>query len=110
MSKEVIELNDAQFMNEIESSDLPIMVDFWATWCAPCVKMSPVVEELAAEYKGRLKVAKLNMEEGQDTASQFGVMYIPTFIFFKNGKEFKRLSGVVQKRELAKHIEEIVGA
>lgn len=110
MSELVIELSDKQFKAEVESSDIPVMVDFWAGWCGPCKTMAPIVEEAADEYKGRLKFAKLNVDDNQRVASQLGIMSIPTFIFFKNGKELSRFSGVVPKKELARRIEEIIGA
>ena len=105
MSEFVKELTDAQFAEEVESSGLPVMVDFWATWCGPCTMMSPVVEEVAKEYKDKCKFVKLNVEESQAKASQLGVMNIPTFIFFKGGSEVSRFSGAVPKQELIKKVE-----
>jgi thioredoxin 1 len=110
MSEYVKELKDAQFAQEVKSSNVPVMVDFWATWCGPCTMMSPVVEEVAKEYSGKCRFVKLNVEENQSTASQLGVMNIPTFIFFKGGKEVLRFSGAVPKRELVKKVESAIGA
>ena len=110
MSELVIKLTDDKFQEEIESSKVPMMVDFWASWCAPCKMMTPLIDEAAAAYKGKLKIAKINVEEDQATASQLGVMNIPAFIFFKDGKEVLRFTGVVSKRELAKRIEKVIGA
>ncbi len=110
MSELIIELTDEQFEKEIKSSDAPVMVDFWAGWCGPCKMMAPIVNELADDYKGKVKIAKLNVEENQSVASQLGVMTIPTFIFFKDGREVSRLSGVVPKKELTKRLEEMISA
>lgn len=109
MSKFVIELTDDKFKNEVNSSKGAVMVDFWASWCGPCKMMTPIVEEMAEKYSGKIKVAKLNVEDNQGIASQMGVMNIPTFIFFKNGDEVSRFSGAVSKNEMAKRIEEIIG-
>jgi len=110
MSGLVIELSDAQFKKEVESSDIPVMVDFWASWCGPCTMMAPIVEEAAKEYKDKCRFAKVNIEENQSVASDLGIMTIPTFVFFKKGKEISRFSGAVQKRELTKRIEAAIGA
>ena len=79
-------LNEANFSKEVLSSDLPVMVDFWAVWCGPCKVLSPIVEELAAEYEGKYKVGKVNVDENNALAMQYGVMSIPTLKFFKGGK------------------------
>ena len=110
MSGLVIELSDAQFKKEVESSNIPLMVDFWASWCGPCAMMAPVVEEVAKEYKDRCRFAKVNVEENQSVASNVGIMTIPTFVFFKKGKEISRLSGAVGKKELAKRVEAAISA
>ena len=110
MSEFVTELSDAQFKKEVESSSLPVMVDFSANWCAPCKMMEPVIDEVAEEYKDRCKFVKLNVEDNQTVASQLGIMNIPTFVFFKGGKEVSRFSGAVPKQELIKRVETVIGA
>ncbi|MDN5364251.1 MAG: thioredoxin 1 [Eubacteriales bacterium] len=93
MAGNVVELNSTTFNTEISNSQVPVLVDFWAEWCGPCRMIAPVVEELANEYAGRLKVAKLNVDENRNTAIQYGVMSIPTLILFKNGQPVERIVG-----------------
>ncbi|MEA3305539.1 MAG: thioredoxin [Candidatus Omnitrophota bacterium] len=105
--EDVIEITNANFEEEIIQSELPVIIDFWAEWCAPCKMMLPVVGELAKELKGRVKVSKINVDENTKAAVDLSVMNIPTLIFFKDGKEAGRLVGVVSKREALKKIEEL---
>lgn len=84
---------DQNFLDEVLKSDQPVMVDFWATWCGPCVMAGPVVDALADDYKGKIKIGKLDVDTNQDTAQKYGVMSIPTVILFKNGKELARKVG-----------------
>lgn len=104
-----MQVNDDTFKKEILESDLPCLVDFWAEWCGPCRRVGPVVEEIAEEFKGKFKVAKLNIDEGQKVASSFGVMSIPTLMFFKNGQVLEQVVGAVGKAELKAKIEEHLG-
>ena len=88
------------FEQEVLKSDKPVLVDFWATWCGPCRMMGPVVEELAKEYEGSVKVGKLDIDENSDIAGQYGVMSVPTFLVFKNGQVAAKVVGAVPKEEL----------
>jgi thioredoxin 1 len=102
----VLHLNDENFRKEVVESKKPCLVDFWAEWCGPCKRVGPVVDELAVEYKGKFRIAKLNVEEGQRTAQFYGVMSIPTLLFFEDGKVTEQIIGVVGKEELKAKIEE----
>lgn len=100
----VIELSDNNFKSEVLEADQPVLVDFWATWCAPCRMVSPVVEEIAGDYEGRLKVCKLNVDEAPNAASQYGIMSIPTLAVFKNGKEIERIIGALPRSAIEEKI------
>ena len=93
-------LTDANFKAEVLDYKGVVMVDFWATWCGPCRMLGPVVEELAGEYAGKVKIAKLNVDEAPDTSTQFGVSSIPTLIFFKDGKVVSQTVGLQTKSAL----------
>ena len=105
----VVHVSDENFKKEVLESKVPCLVDFWAEWCGPCRRVGPVVEELATEFQGRCKIAKLNVDEGSKTASTYGVMSIPTLMFFKDGKVIEQVVGAVAKQELKTKIEEIIG-
>ncbi len=93
-------VNDNNFEEEVLKSELPVLVDFWAPWCAPCSMVAPVVEEIAEEYEGKLKVCKLNVDEGQKTASEYRIMSIPTLTIFKDGTAVDMIVGAVPKSQL----------
>ncbi len=97
-------LNEQNFVQEVLKADLPVMVDFWAVWCGPCKVLSPLVEELAKEYEGKLKVGKVNVDENNSLASTYGVMSIPTLKFFKGGKVVGELIGAAPKSTLENEI------
>jgi thioredoxin 1 len=99
---EVLQVNDGNFEDEIVKSKLPAMVDFWAPWCGPCRMVSPLVEELARQYDGRFKVAKMNVDENPSTPSRYGIRSIPTLLLFKDGQLVDTIVGAVGKA----HIEE----
>ena len=95
-----INVNDINFEQEVLKSDIPVLVDFWAEWCMPCKMVAPAVEAIAKEYAGRLKVCKLNVDEGPQTSSAYNVTGIPTLALFKNGEIANKVIGVLPKSEL----------
>ena len=101
MGKEVLHVTDDSFPSEVLESEVPVLVDFWAPWCAPCHLVAPIIEELAADYDGRVVMAKLNVDENSDTTGKYGIMSIPTMIIFKNGDEVERMVGTRPKQALA---------
>jgi len=100
MSKNVLELTDGTFRSEIEKTDTPLVIDMWAPWCGPCKMVGPIVEALADEFAGRIRVGKLNVDENQQAATSFGVQAIPTMLFFSGGKEVERIVGAQGKEAL----------
>lgn len=101
----LVHVNDKSFASEVLNSDVPVLVDFWATWCGPCRSISPIVEELAKEFSGRVKVTKLNVDESPAIPTQYGVRGIPTLILFKGGKILDQLVGAHPKARLKALIE-----
>ena len=97
---------DQNFESEVLKAEQPVVVDFWAPWCGPCRVVSPVIEELAKEYKGKVKVGKLNVDENSHMAGHYGVMSIPSVIFFKNGQPVKTMIGAQSKENYKKAIDE----
>lgn len=100
-----IELTDDTFKTEVFEVETPVLVDFWAEWCGPCRMVSPIVEELAEEYEGRLKVCSLDVDAHPRSTSEYGIRSIPTLLLFKEGKVVDQIIGAVPKRELVKHVE-----
>ncbi len=99
-SPNVVTLTDANFEQEVINSSNPVLVDFWAEWCGPCKMIAPLLDELATEYDGRVKVAKVNIDDHQNLAAQFRVSAIPTLLIFKNGQVIDQLVGAKSKRDL----------
>ena len=105
-----MEFNENNFDSEVINSKKPVLVDFWASWCVPCKIMAPIIEGLADDFKGKLKVGKTNVDDNGELATKFSVLNIPTLILFKDGKEAARIIGVNSKEAVARKINDIVGS
>ena len=103
-----VQLGKSNWEEEVLKSDIPVMVDFWAPWCAPCKMVSPIVLELAEEYEGRIKVGQLNTDEESEIAIEYGIMSIPTLMFFKRGEVIDQVIGAVPKEYIVQKIEEVL--
>ena len=104
----IVELSSENFQEEVMSSDLPVLVDFFAEWCGPCKMISPIIDELAETYSGKIKVGKLDIDQASDIASTHGVMSIPTIIFFKNGEKVEEHTGALDKGQLEELIQKVI--
>ena len=99
-SESVLQLTDGNFESEVLQSSIPVLVDFWASWCGPCKAIAPLIDEVAAEYQGKIKVGKVNLDDNQGTPATYGVRGIPTLILFKNGEVVDQIVGAVPKIQL----------
>lgn len=103
-----LKITDQNFEEEVKNSKLPVMVDFYAEWCGPCKMMSPLVAQLAEEYSGKCKIGKCNIDENQKLVTEFRIMSVPTFIFFKDGEVAASVTGAVSKKELEAKIQQVL--
>jgi thioredoxin 1 len=105
---DILEVSDDSFDSEIVNSDIPAIVDFWAEWCGPCKKVGPVVEELAKEYEGKIKVAKMDVDNNRQTPAKFGIRNIPTLILFKGGEVVNTIIGAQSKSSIEDEIKKLL--
>jgi thioredoxin 1 len=105
MSEHIVHVSDASFKTEVLESAIPVLVDYWAEWCGPCKMIAPILEEIAKEYAGKLKVAKLNIDDNQKTPGEYGIRGIPTLILFKTGHAEATKVGALSKSQLAAFID-----
>ena len=107
---DLLQVTDDAFEAEVLQSDVPVLVDFWAPWCAPCRAISPIVEELASQYAGRIKVAKMNVDDNPQTPARYGVRGIPNLLVIMNGEVKDQMVGAVPKAQLVKAIDTVLAA
>jgi len=107
-SNDLVILQDATFDAEVLKSDVPVLVDFWAVWCGPCKAIAPTVEELARQYKGKVKVAKMDVDEHQQVPQQYGIRSIPTLLLFKGGRVVDTIVGAVPRSKLEDSIKKVI--
>jgi len=108
MADNVVELTDESFDEIVNSSDMPVLVDFWAPWCGPCKMMGPIIEEIANTYQDKALVCKLNTDDARDSAMEFGISSIPTLILFKGGQIEKKWIGVTSNKVISEAIDELL--
>ena len=109
MSEATVTVTKLNFESQVLQSKTPVLLDFWASWCGPCRAVAPILDELAATYKGMITIGKVNVDEDSDLAAKFGILNIPTLIFIKEGQEADRVVGVIPKSQLETKIQKLTG-
>ena len=105
MSEQIVHISDDSFEQDVLQSDVPVLVDYWAEWCGPCKMIAPILDEVAGDYEGRLKITKLNIDDNSQTAPQYGIRGIPTLMIFKNGSPAATKVGALSKTQLVEFID-----
>ena len=108
MSENISEFTDQNFEKDVQKSNLPVLIDFWAVWCGPCKAIAPVLEEIATEYAGKIKVGKVDVDKNQNTAMKYGVRSIPTLLLMKDGEVINQLVGAVPKSNITNILDDIL--
>jgi len=108
MPENVHKFTDQNFDSDVSQSNIPVLIDFWATWCGPCKAIAPVIDEIAGEYNGKVKVGKVDVDQNQNTAMKYGVRSIPTLLIIKDGKVVNQIVGAVPKENITTMLDEII--
>jgi thioredoxin 1 len=108
-AENIVTVTDTSFEQEVLKSEMPVLVDFWAEWCGPCKMIGPIIDELAAEYEGRVKVVKMNIDDHKKVATDYGIRAIPTLLVFKDGQVAEQVVGLKSKRDLKASLDKVTG-